>query len=66
MFYKAKEVAELLQISLSKVYSLIASGELVCHEFGSCKRVLEKDLQEFLANRRREAPKKLPSAGRHF
>ena len=66
MFYKVKEVADLLQISLSMVYALIAKGELACHEFGSCKRVRDKDLEAFLVNRRKETPRKLPKSGRHF
>ncbi|QDV81385.1 helix-turn-helix domain-containing protein [Planctomycetes bacterium TBK1r] len=66
MFYTVKEVAKELQISLSMVYALIAKGELICHEFGSCKRVCEQDLLDFLSANRKETPRPPRAKGRHF
>ncbi|MEO1616653.1 MAG: helix-turn-helix domain-containing protein [Planctomycetota bacterium] len=66
LFFTVKQVAERLQLSLSMVYALIAKGDLLCHEFGSCKRIRSDDLESFLALNRKEAPKKLRRQGRHF
>ena len=66
MFFTIKEVAEQLKISLSMVYALVSRGELVCHEFGSCKRVAEDDLKRFLDERRKSTPKLPRGSGRHF
>ncbi|QDT07492.1 Helix-turn-helix domain protein [Rubripirellula lacrimiformis] len=66
MFFTIKEVAAELKISLSMVYALVARGELACHEFGSCKRVAESDLQQFLDEKRKSIPKLPRGSGRHF
>ena len=61
-----REVAERLRISLSLAYRLVASGEIPCYAIASCKRVDERDLQQYL-QRQQQPTVKLPrSSGKHF
>ena len=66
IFFTIKEVAAKLKISLSMAYALIAKGELVCHEFGSCKRIAEADLEQFIGDKRKVNVKLPRGSGRHF
>jgi excisionase family DNA binding protein len=56
-FLKLKSVAELLDCSLSNVYSLVAQGKLPVHRVGLKKglRVAEEDLLAYLKQVRSEA-----------
>lgn len=49
------EVAELLSISKSKLYGLLARGELESVQVGRCRRVPAKALQKYLDRLQSEA-----------
>lgn len=49
------EVAELLSISKSKLYRLLARGELESVQVGRCRRVPAKALQKYLDRLQSEA-----------
>lgn len=66
MFFTIKEIAAKLQISESKVYSLVQRGELPSYQIGSCRRISEEDLNEFLRLRRVDSPKLRTSQHTHF
>ncbi|QDV42542.1 Helix-turn-helix domain protein [Stieleria neptunia] len=66
MLLSIKEVANRLKISVSMTYSLVARGELPSYQIGSCRRVSEDDLMQFLEERRHE-PVRLPDRRtKHF
>ena len=44
----AEQVAHILQISVSKAYALMASGEIPCVRIGRCVRVKEEDLEAYI------------------
>jgi hypothetical protein len=50
--YELKDVAERLQMSMSQVYRLAASGDLVTVVEGRSKRVAKADLERYIAKRR--------------
>lgn len=52
MLLTVPEVASALRLSPSKIYQLIARGDLPAHRLPAI-RISQQDLQEFLANRRR-------------
>ena len=66
MLLTIKEVAAYLRISLSMAYRLVASGEIPCYEIGTCKRVSDKILEEYLEQQISTVPKPLPSSRKHF
>ena len=66
MFFTIKEVAAKLQISQSKVYSLVQCGELPSYQIGSCRRISEEDLSKFLRQHRVESTKLPSSRYTHF
>jgi len=51
--YRIPELAEVLRISKSKCYKMAAAGELPITRIGSRVIVSERDLQKWLAKRRR-------------
>lgn len=53
--YTVRETAELLKVSESHVYSILQRKELPSYRIGSCRRVSEKDLLDYLENQRQEA-----------
>ena len=48
-FYSAKDVAEMLGVSMRSVRRWIERGELVVHRLGSAVRISDADLKTFLA-----------------
>ena len=66
MLLTIKEVAARLKISVSLAYRLVARGEIPCYEIASCKRVDEQELQEYLAQQRKEVTRLPPETRRHF
>ncbi|TWT34803.1 helix-turn-helix domain-containing protein [Blastopirellula retiformator] len=61
-----KEVASELRVCIGTVYKLIATGELPCYEFVSCKRVSEKDLRAYMELQRKEGVRIPRATKRHF
>lgn len=57
---KVKTVAERLNLSESKVYELIESGNLAHHRIGGAIRVSEEQLQGFLEKTKREREESPP------
>jgi excisionase family DNA binding protein len=51
---RVKQVAERLNLSESKVYEMVESGELPHHRFGGAIRVSEDQIAEFLEDTKRE------------
>lgn len=66
MLLTMKQVATRLNISLSLAYRLVACGEIPCYEIGSCKRVDEDDLEEYLQAQRLEVISLPRGGGKHF
>lgn len=66
MLLTIKEVAEKLQVSESKVYSLVQRGELPSYQIGSCRRISQEDLNKFLMQCRVDPPILPTSAHTHF
>lgn len=66
MLLTIKEVAHRLKVSLSKAYALVSRGEIVCYRIGSCKRVKESDLDEFLERNRNDFSRLPVRRGQHF
>ncbi len=66
MFLTVKQVANRLNISLSLAYRLIASGEIPYYRIGSCKRVIEEELEEYLQRQRVGTLKVVQPTHRHF
>ncbi|MCO8122874.1 helix-turn-helix domain-containing protein [Stieleria sp. TO1_6] len=66
MLLTIKEVSERLKISKSKVYAMAAKGDLPSILIGTCRRVLESDLEQFLEERRHDAVKLPSSNSKHF
>ncbi|EMI24052.1 helix-turn-helix domain-containing protein [Rhodopirellula europaea] len=58
--FTIKETAALLKVSPSHVYGIVQRGELPSYQIGSCRRISEKDLMDYLESRRRE-PASLPA-----
>jgi excisionase family DNA binding protein len=44
----ADQVAEILNISVSKAYAMMASGEIPTIKIGRCVRVREEDLEAYI------------------
>jgi excisionase family DNA binding protein len=44
----AEQMAEILQISVSKAYAMMASGEIPTVRIGRCVRVREEDLEAYI------------------
>ncbi len=69
----AREVAELLRVSVSSVYALVAQGRIPCHRIGAGRgsiRVSRTDLEAFLNDCRSERVEEVrrlprPSAANH-
>lgn len=61
-----RQTAKRLNVSISLVYRLIASGDLPCYEIASCKRVSEEDLQQYLETNRKTSVRLPTSSNRHF
>ena len=61
-----QETADRLNVSVSLVYRLVASGELPCYEIASCKRVSEADLAKYLDSHRKDTVRVPVSTNRHF
>ena len=59
--YRIKEVEQMLSISRSTVYALMASGELPYHQVGRCRRVSHSGLMTFLERNKGSGPRKAPS-----
>ena len=51
---KVSQVANRLNLSISKTYELIEQGQLGHHRLGSAIRVSESQLEEFLNSTKRE------------
>lgn len=66
MMLTIKEAAERLKVSPSFVYNLVARGTLPSYRIGSCRRVSEEDLLEYLKNCRRDVVAVVKSVHRHF
>ena len=47
-FFKIDQVSEILQVSRSKCYELVSSGELVSHRIAGSIRISETDLETYL------------------
>lgn len=50
IFYTAIEIAQLLKISKSLAYRLIAIGEIPAIRFGRTVRVRQEDLDQFISS----------------
>lgn len=61
-----RQTAKRLNVSISLVYRLIASGDLPCYEIATCKRVSEEDLQKYLETNRKTSTRLPGSSNRHF
>jgi excisionase family DNA binding protein len=48
---KAREVGNILGISISKAYALIASGDIPAVKIGRCVRVQPRDLMAYIDER---------------
>ena len=48
VFYTAVEIAQILKISKSLAYRLIAQGEIPAIRFGRTVRVRQEDLEQFV------------------
>jgi putative molybdopterin biosynthesis protein len=62
-FLTVNQVADLLQLSRSKVYALVSSGELPRHKIGGSIRIKEDDLFSYLDGCRAQnadAPRRAP------
>ena len=44
----AEQVAQILNISVSKAYALMASGEILTVRIGRCVRVRQEDLEAYI------------------
>ena len=66
MLLTIKDVSQRLQISLSMAYTLVQRGELPSYQIGSCRRVSEDDLDEFLEQNRAAQPVRPKSQTTHF
>ena len=66
MLLTIKEVAGQLQLSASKVYTMVQRGELPSYQIGSCRRISQEDLNEFLKQHRVEPMKRPSSKHTHF
>jgi excisionase family DNA binding protein len=62
LLLRPSEAAEILGLSLSKVYALLAAGELPAIKIGDSTRVPVVELQEWLAARRRGLEGTVPDA----
>lgn len=51
---KVQQVAERLNVSVSKVYAMVENGTLAHHKIGGSVRVSEEMLTEYLQTTRRE------------
>jgi len=47
-FYTVAQIGELLQLSRSKIYELIAGGEIVPHRIGGSVRISQESLQTYV------------------
>ena len=61
-----KETAKLLRISVSKVYRMLSTGELVYYQIGSRKCISMEQIQQFLSLNEKVAIAKPESKRRHF
>ena len=64
--FTVSETAEILRLSISKVYRMLSVGELPCIQIGTRKMVTQQDLIQFLELSRQETVKPPPSKKRHF
>ncbi|EKK02932.1 protein containing Excisionase/Xis, DNA-binding domain protein [Rhodopirellula baltica SH28] len=64
--YTVKEAAEFLKVSPSLVYQITQRGDLPSYQIGSCRRISEADLLEYLESRRKEPLPKPQSNTVHF
>ena len=62
---KVREVAARLNLSESKVYALIESGELPHHRFGGAIRVSDQQVADFLEQTKHERSKPEMPKGRN-
>ena len=51
---RVKQVAERLNLSESKIYEMVESGQLSHHRFGGAIRVSEEQIAEYLEETKRE------------
>ncbi len=51
---RVKQVAERLNLSQSKIYEMVESGELPHHRFGGAIRVSEDQIAEYLEETKQE------------
>ena len=58
ILYRPSEAAEAIGVSRSRVYELIASGEIPSIKVGSVRRVPVRELLEWVAQRAEGAPEK--------
>ena len=58
ILYRPSEAAEAIGVSRSRVYELIASGEIPSLKVGHVRRVPVKALHEWIAQRTEGAPEK--------
>ncbi len=47
-FYKAEELAELLEVNIMTIYRYIGAGRLKAHKIGREFRIAKKEFQVFL------------------
>lgn len=62
-FYTVPQIGELLQLSRSKIYELIAGGEIVPHRIGGSIRISQENLESYVdscRDRRAKGPRKAP------
>jgi excisionase family DNA binding protein len=60
---RVKQVAERLNLSVSKIYELVESGELPHHRFGGAIRVSEEQIAEYMNRTKRERKSAAPPKG---
>lgn len=46
-----EQVAEILQLSIRKIYAMLKSGELPAKKIGSQWRILESELEEYMRDK---------------
>ncbi|MBB3208906.1 excisionase family DNA binding protein [Rhodopirellula rubra] len=55
--HSPSQVADMLNVSLSLIYKLVNQGVLQCYRIGSAIRITDEQIQEFLAEKKSDAPK---------
>jgi excisionase family DNA binding protein len=63
---KVSQLANRLNLSISKTYALIEKGEIGHHRLGGAIRISEEQLQQFLSATKRERGGPIPGKRSHL